>query len=47
MTTRHLVDPELIVYPGAFHGFTVAAGASVAIRASEDILRALRRAFAA
>ena len=40
------VPVEMIVYPGAYHGFTVAAGASVAIRAEEDHLRALRRAFA-
>jgi acetyl esterase/lipase len=45
--SRAGVAVELIVYPGAFHGFTVAAGASVAIRANEDGLRALRRAFAA
>ncbi|MEG3155589.1 alpha/beta hydrolase [Sphingomonas sp. RB1R13] len=45
--SRAGVAVELIVYPGAFHGFTVAAGASVAVRANEDGLRALRRAFAA
>ena len=45
--SRAGVPVELIVYPGAFHGFTVATGASVAIRANEDGLRALRRAFAA
>ena len=45
--SRAGVPVELIVYPGAFHGFTVAAGAGVAIRANEDVLRALRRAFAA
>lgn len=44
--SRAGVPVELIVYPGAFHGFTVAAGARVAIRANEDGLRALRRAFA-
>ena len=39
------VPVELIVYPGAFHGFNIAATASVAIRAEEDHLRALRRAL--
>lgn len=40
------VPVELVVYPGAFHGFTVAVEANVAIRAAEDSLRALRNAFA-
>ena len=40
------VPVELIVYSGAFHGFNMATGASVSIRAEEDHLRALRRALA-
>lgn len=39
------VPVELVVYPGAFHGFTVAVEAKVAIRAADDSLRALRNAF--
>ncbi len=38
---------ELIVYPGAFHGFKMAATAGVTIRAEADNIRALGRAFAA
>ena len=45
--SRAGVSVELIVYPGAFHGFNIATGASVSIRAEEDHLRALGRAFTA
>lgn len=40
------VPAELIVYPGAFHGFKMAATASVTQRAEHDNIAALRRAFA-
>lgn len=40
------VSTELKVYPGCFHGFRMAAGASVSQRAARDSLDALRRAFA-
>lgn len=45
--SRAGVPVELIVYPGAFHGFNMASTARVAVRAEEDHLRALDRAFAA
>ena len=44
--TRAGVPVELIVYPGAFHGFKMASTASVAQRAERDNIAALRRAFA-
>ena len=44
--TRAGVPVELIVYPGAFHGFKMASSASVTQRAERDNLAALRRAFA-
>lgn len=40
------VAVELIVYPGAFHGFRMARTAAVTQRADADSLRALARAFA-
>ncbi len=40
------VSTELKVYPGCFHGFRMANGASVSQRAARDSLDALRRAFA-
>ena len=40
------VGVELIVYPGAFHGFGMAREAAVAKRARADSLRALAQAFA-
>ena len=40
------VAVELIVYPGAFHGFRMARGAAVTRRADADSLRALQQAFA-
>ena len=43
--TRAGVPVELIVYPGAFHGFKMASAASVAQRAERDNIVALRRAF--
>jgi acetyl esterase/lipase len=45
--TRTGVAVELHVYPGCFHGFKMASGAAVAIRAEEDNIRALRRALTA
>jgi acetyl esterase/lipase len=39
------VSVELIVYPGCFHGFKMAAGASVTERAEDDNIRALRKAL--
>ena len=39
------VPVELIIYPGCFHGFKMAASASVAERAEEDNIRALRKAL--
>ena len=39
------VPTELHVYPGAFHGFDMAAGASVSQTAQRDRFDALRRAF--
>ncbi len=45
--SRAGVAVELIVYPGAFHGFKMAATAGVTIRAEADNIRALGRAFAA
>jgi acetyl esterase/lipase len=44
--TRAGVPVELIVYPGCFHGFKIAAEASVTIRAEDDNIRALRKALA-
>ena len=44
--TRAGVPVELIVYPGAFHGFKMASTATVTQRAECDNLAALRRAFA-
>jgi acetyl esterase/lipase len=43
--TRAGVAVELIVYPGCFHGFKMAAGASVTERAEDDNIRALRKAL--
>jgi acetyl esterase/lipase len=40
------VPTELIVYPGCFHGFKMAAGTTPAERAEADNIAALRRAFA-
>jgi len=40
------VPVELHVYPGAFHGFQLAANAAIAMAADRDSLEALRRAFA-
>ncbi len=40
------VPVELIVYPGCFHGFKMAANASVTTRAEDDNIRALRKALA-
>jgi acetyl esterase/lipase len=40
------VPTELIVYPGCFHGFKMAAGSTPAKRAEADNIAALRRAFA-
>jgi acetyl esterase/lipase len=40
------VPVELIVYPGCFHGFKIAAEANVTIRAEDDNIRALRKALA-
>lgn len=44
--TRAGVSVELIVYPCCFHGFKIAAEASVTIRAEDDNIRALRKALA-
>ncbi|NBU83541.1 MAG: alpha/beta hydrolase [Sphingomonadaceae bacterium] len=41
------VPTEVIVYPGCFHGFKMAAGSKIVERADLDNIRALRRAFAA
>jgi acetyl esterase/lipase len=41
------VSTEIIVYPGCFHGFKMAAGSKPAVRAEADNIAALRRAFAA
>lgn len=40
------VPVELIVYPGCFHGFKIAAEANLTIRAEDDNIRALRKALA-
>jgi acetyl esterase/lipase len=40
------VPTEMIVYPGCFHGFKVAAGTKIVERAEADSIRAFRRAFA-
>jgi acetyl esterase/lipase len=40
------VAAELIVYAGCFHGFRIAKDAPVTLRANQDSLNALRRAFA-
>jgi len=39
------VPTELHVYPGAFHGFDIAVGASVTHEFHDDLMRALRRAW--
>jgi acetyl esterase/lipase len=39
------IPTELIVYPGCFHGFKMAAGSTIAERAEKDNIAALRRAF--
>ncbi len=39
------VSAELVVYPGAFHGFRMAKETTVARRADDDNVRALRKAF--
>lgn len=39
------VPTELHVYPGAYHGFDIAAGAQVSIRAQLNSISALRRAL--
>jgi acetyl esterase/lipase len=44
--TRAGVPVELIVYPGCFHGFKIAANASVTKRTEDDNIRALRKALA-
>jgi acetyl esterase/lipase len=44
--TRAGVPVELIVYPGCFHGFKIAANANVTKRAEDDNIRALRKALA-
>lgn len=44
--TRAGVKVELIVYPGCFHGFKMAAEASVTKRAEDDNIRSLRNALA-
>lgn len=38
------VGTELIIYPGCYHGFTMAHDAAIARRADEDSLRALHKA---
>jgi hypothetical protein len=43
--TRAGVPVELIVYPGCFHGFAMAAKASVTRRDNSDSIRALKHAF--
>jgi acetyl esterase/lipase len=43
--TRAGVPVELIIYPGCFHGFKMASGASVTQRAEADNIHALRRAL--
>jgi acetyl esterase/lipase len=43
--TRAGIPVELIIYPGCFHGFKMATGASVTVRAEEDNIRALRKAL--
>ena len=42
---RSGVPVELIIYPGCFHGFKMAASASVTKRAEDDNIRALRKAL--
>jgi acetyl esterase/lipase len=44
--TRAGVPVELIIYPGCFHGFKMAARASVTQRAEDDNIRALRKGLA-
>jgi acetyl esterase/lipase len=44
--TRAGVPVELIVYSGCFHGFKIAAEATVTKRAEDDNIRALRKALA-
>lgn len=43
--SRAGVSVELIVYPGCFHGFKMAADASVTKRAEDDNINALRKAL--
>jgi triacylglycerol lipase len=43
--TRAGVPVELHVYPGAFHGFEMAAAAALTLRSQKDSLEALRRAL--
>lgn len=40
------IPTEVIVYPGCFHGFKMAAGTRIVERAEADSIRAFRRAFA-
>jgi acetyl esterase/lipase len=40
------IPTEMIVYPGCFHGFKMAAGTKIVERAEADNIAALRRAFA-
>jgi acetyl esterase/lipase len=42
---RSGVPVELIIYPGCFHGFKMAASASVTRRAEDDNIRAFRKAL--
>jgi acetyl esterase/lipase len=44
--TRSGISVELIIYPGCFHGFKMAASARVTKRAEDDNIRALGRALA-
>jgi acetyl esterase/lipase len=39
------IPTEVIVYPGCFHGFKMAAGTKIVERAEADSIRAFRRAF--
>jgi acetyl esterase/lipase len=44
--TRAGVAAELHIYPGCFHGFKMATGAAVTLRAEADSIQALRKALA-